>query len=169
MPKSKIKSSSTLIPVKSSTLTQDESNIEFNITNDTPRSKTVADNSIAKTPSVGPVTPKKALHRAILATIWPKKSNLTKSALQNAKKRRERVQMEHGEVLTYEESLERLRKEEKEQKQKKQQKHKRKKTKKVMITTMILMLMKIFALHATKKTQQAMMRIQKVRRRSSSW
>ena len=69
VPKSKIKPSSTLIPVNSSAPTQDESNVKFNITNDTPRSNTAADNSIANTPPVWPVTPRKALHRAVLAVI----------------------------------------------------------------------------------------------------
>ena len=97
VPKSKIKPSSTLIPVNNSTPTQDENNVEFNIT-DTPRSNTAADNSInssnsiVNTPPVRPVTPRKAL-----------RTNLTASTLQNAKKRK-RVQREHGEVLTYEES-----------------------------------------------------------------
>ena len=109
VPKSKIKPSSTLIPTNSSTLTQDENNAEFNITIDTPRSNTAADNSIkssnfiVNTPQVGPVTPRKALCRAILAAVQPTQSNLTASALQNAKKRRKQVQQEHGEVLTYKE------------------------------------------------------------------
>ena len=88
MPKSNIKPSSTLISVNSSTPTQDESNVEFNITKDTPRSNNAADNSIANTPPVGSITPKKALCRAILAAIQPTQSNLTASVLQNAKKRR---------------------------------------------------------------------------------
>ena len=88
MPKSNIKPSSTLISVNSSTPTQDESNVEFNITKDTPRSNNAADNSIANTPPVGSITPKKALCRAIFAAIQPTQSNLTASVLQNAKKRR---------------------------------------------------------------------------------
>ena len=48
-----------------------------------------ADNSIkssniVNTPSVGPVTPRKALCRAILAAVQPTQNNLTASALQNA-------------------------------------------------------------------------------------
>ena len=90
VPKSKIKPLSTLIPVNSSIPTQDENNVRFNITNDTPRSNTAADNSInscnsiVNTLLVGPVTPRKALRRAILAAIQPTQSNLTASALQNA-------------------------------------------------------------------------------------
>ena len=41
-------------------------------------------NIIVNTPSVGPVTPRKALCRAILAAVQPTQSNLTASALQNA-------------------------------------------------------------------------------------
>ena len=98
VPKSKIKPSSAMIPVNSSTPTQNESNVEFNIASDTPRSNAAANNSInssnsiVNTPPVRPVTPRKAL-----------RTNLTASTLQNAKKRK-RVQREHGEVLTYEES-----------------------------------------------------------------
>ena len=98
VPKSKIKPSSAMIPVNSSTPTQNENNVEFNIASDTPRSNAAADNSInssnsiVNTPPVRPVTPRKAL-----------RTNLTASTLQNAKKRK-RVQREHGEVLTYEES-----------------------------------------------------------------
>ena len=109
VPKSKIKPSSAMIPVNSSTPTQNENNVEFNIANDTPRSNTAADNSInssnsiVNTPPVGPVTPRKALCRAILAAVQPTQSNLTASALQNAKKRRKQVQQEHGGVLTYKE------------------------------------------------------------------
>ena len=86
----KSKPLSTLIPVNSSIPTQDENNVRFNITNDTPRSNTAADNSInscnsiVNTLLVGPVTPRKALHRAILAAIQPTQNNLTASALQNA-------------------------------------------------------------------------------------
>ena len=94
VPKSRIKPSSTLIPVNNSTPTQDENNVEFNIT-DTPRSNTAVDNSvnssnsIVNTPPVGPVTPRKAFCRAILAAIQPTQSNLIASALQNAKKQKE--------------------------------------------------------------------------------
>ena len=131
VPKSKINPSLTLIPVNSSTPTQDENNVQFNFT-DTPRSNTAAGNSInsiVNTPPVGPVTPRKALCRAILAAVQPTKSNLIASSLQNAKKRKKQVQQEHREVLTYKESLKQLRKEE-EQKQRKQQKQKQKKMKK---------------------------------------
>ena len=109
VPKSKIKPSSAMIPVNSSTPTQNENNVEFNIASDTPRSNAAADNSInssnsiVNTPPVGPVTPRKALCRAILAAVQPTQSNLTASALQNAKKRRKQVQQEHREVLTYKE------------------------------------------------------------------
>ena len=94
VPKSRIKPSSTLIPVNNSTPTQDENNVEFNIT-DTPRSNTAVDNSInssnsiVNTPPVGPVTPRKAFCGAILAAIQPTQSNLIASALQNAKKQKE--------------------------------------------------------------------------------
>ena len=155
VPKSKIKPSSTLIPVKNSTPTQDENNVEFNIT-DTPRSNTAADNSInssnsiVNTPPVRPVTPRKAL-----------RTNLAASTLQNAKKRK-RVQREHGEVLTYEESLERLRM--KNENKRSSRSRNKKRRKKQEITAMILILMKIFAMHAMKKTHQAMVRIQKMKR-----
>ena len=105
MPKSKIEPSSTLTHVKSSTPTQNENNIEFNITNDTLRSNTATDNSInysnftVNTPPVEPATPREALCRAISAAIQSTQSNLTSSVLQNAKKRRKQVQREHGEVL----------------------------------------------------------------------
>ena len=75
VPKSKIKPSSTFIPVNSSTPTQDENNVEFNITNDTPRLNTAADNSInssnsiVNTPPARPKTLRKALRRAILVAI----------------------------------------------------------------------------------------------------
>ena len=94
-PKPKIKPSSTLIPVNSSTPKQDENNVEFSITNDTPRLNTAVDNFInssnffVNTPPVGPVTPWKALRRAILAAIQSTQSNLTASALQSAKKEKE--------------------------------------------------------------------------------
>ena len=121
VPKSKIKPSSTLIPVNSSTPTQNENNVEFNITNDTSRSNTATDNSInysnfiVNTPPVEPVTPREALRRAIPAAIQSTQSNLTSSVLQNAKKTRKQVQREHGKVLTYKESLlEQFRKEEEE-------------------------------------------------------
>ena len=136
-PKTKIKPSSTLIPVNSSTPKQDENNVEFSITNDTPRLNTIVDNSInssnffVNTPPVGPVTPRKALRRAILAAFQSTQSNLTASALQSAKKRRKQVQPEHREVFTYEESLEQLQKEEGERKQKKELKQKQKKKKKM--------------------------------------
>ena len=105
MPKSKIEPSSTLTHVKRSTPTQNENNIEFNITNDTLRSNTATDNSInysnftVNTPPVEPVTPREALCRAISAAIQSTQSNLTSSVLQNAKKRRKQVQRKHGEVL----------------------------------------------------------------------
>ena len=81
--------------VNSSTPKQDENNVEFSITNDTPRLNTAVDNFInssnffVNTPPVGPVTPRKALRRAILAAIQSTQSNLTASALQSAKKEKE--------------------------------------------------------------------------------
>ena len=68
VPKSRIKPSSTLIPVSTSTQTREENGVQLNITNDTTR---LTDNSTATTPVVEPVTPRKVLCKAIIAEIKP--------------------------------------------------------------------------------------------------
>lgn len=71
------------------------------------------------------------MRAAILAAIQPVQTEGTKTALQNAARKRKRVQRKHGEVLTFEESLIRLEAEEKERALKKQKKAEKKdKTKK---------------------------------------
>ena len=76
------------------------------------------------TPSrlVSNLSPKRAMRAAILAAIQPPQSGATSSALQNAARKRKRVQRNHGEVLTFEESLARLEREEHERVSKKQNK-----------------------------------------------
>ena len=68
------------------------------------------------------LSPKRAMRAAILAAIQPPQSGATSSALQNAARKRKRVQRNHGEVLTFEESLARLEREEHERVSKKQNK-----------------------------------------------
>eukprot|EP00794_Sanderia_malayensis_P010225 gene10225-11274_t len=75
--------------------------------------------------SLHQMTLRKAMRAAILQAIQPVQTNATASALKNAAKRRKRVQRNHGEVLTYEESIQRLKTEEEERKLKKAQKAKK--------------------------------------------
>ena len=74
------------------------------------------------------LTPKKAMRAAaILAAIQPSQREQTKSALKNAEKKRKRVQKKHGEVLTYAESLARLKVEEEQRLSKNKDKENRQK------------------------------------------
>ena len=129
--------------VNSSTPKQDENNVEFSITNDTPRLNTAVDNFInssnffVNTPPVGPVTPRKALRRAILAAIQSTQSNLTASALQSAKKEKETSPTRTQRSFYIWRIIGTTSKGER--KQKKELKQKQKKWKKQEITAMILM------------------------------
>ena len=65
------------------------------------------------------MTPLKAMRLAIVATVCPPVSESTRPAVENAGRKRRRVQKRHGEVLTYDSSLQRLHKEEEERRRKK--------------------------------------------------
>ena len=65
------------------------------------------------------MTPLKAMRLAIVATVCPPVSESTRPAVENAGRKRRRVQKRHGEVLTYDSSQQRLHKEEEERRRKK--------------------------------------------------
>eukprot|EP00794_Sanderia_malayensis_P020956 gene20956-23007_t len=67
------------------------------------------------------------MRAAILAAIQPSQTEQTRSVLQNASKKRKRVQRKHGEVLTYSESLSRLKAEEEQRLSKNKEKENRQK------------------------------------------
>ena len=61
------------------------------------------------------MTPHKAMRYDIVAIVCPPVSESTRQALQNAGRKRRRVQKRHGEVMTLDSSLQRLHREKEEQ------------------------------------------------------